>query len=238
MIRAAVITALVAIAAAQDHPHLAQAWQANSVGDGLPGQTGLESYIYEDCKERSETCMHGHVFDYGADNCIKYEVDMGFKSPYSGTYYVACDSTACCKDETTQGAPSVKGWDIGQSKMSHITHLGPNDIADLDGAVPGADTWNEIFKVPFTPISINYTYYITQRGNDTISHRIDFSEPGDTHAQNGQILYGNFTAKHAEDLDDFRNVFKAPAACLKNNVLKCNDQFIKKVNAKHFRSRR
>ena len=31
-------------------------------------------------------------------------VDMGFKSPYSGTYYVACDSTACCKDETTQAA--------------------------------------------------------------------------------------------------------------------------------------
>ena len=33
-------------------------------------------------------------------------------------------------------------------------------------------------------------------------------------------------------------MFKAPAACLKNNVLKCTDQHLKKVNAKYFRSRR
>merc|ERR1719258_4947 len=95
-------------------------------------------------------------------------------------------------------------------------------------AAPAADTWNEIFKLPFTPVSINYTYYITQSGNDTISHRIDFSEPGDTHAQNGQILYGNFTAKHAEDLDAFREEFKAPPACLKPNTLTCNDADMKK----------
>merc|ERR1712070_410223 len=68
-----------------DHPHLAQAWQALSSGDGLPNQVGPESYIYEDCPGKhggslfTETCMSGHVFDYGADNCIKYEVNMGYK---------------------------------------------------------------------------------------------------------------------------------------------------------------
>ena len=39
------------------HPHLAQAWTAMSAGDGLKGQTGKESYLYEDCKEPSDTCM-------------------------------------------------------------------------------------------------------------------------------------------------------------------------------------
>ena len=241
MLRAALIAALVAACAAQDHPHLSQAWQANSVGDGEPGATGLESYIFEGCGHSpqpptSETCMHAHKYDYGAA-CVKYEVDAGFKSPYTGTYYVNCDGVNCCKDGTTQGAPSLKMWDIGQSKKSVISHLGANDIADLDGPVAGADTWNEVFKIPFTPVSINYTYYITQSGNDTISHRIDYSEPGDTHAQNGQILYGNFTAKHAEDLDAFREEFKAPPACLKPNTLTCNDKSMKKWNAKFFRGR-
>ena len=71
-------------------PHLSQAWQAMSTGDGLPKEIGKESYIYEGCKERTDTCMNGHVFDYGAQ-CIKYEVDRGYSSRYSGTYYVNCE---------------------------------------------------------------------------------------------------------------------------------------------------
>ena len=68
MLRAALIAALVAACAAQDHPHLSQAWQANSVGDGEPGVTGLESYIFEGCGHSpqpptSETCMHAHKWD-------------------------------------------------------------------------------------------------------------------------------------------------------------------------------
>merc|ERR1711998_296609 len=41
-----------------DHPHLAQAWQALSSGDGLPDTVGFESYIYEDNCGRfyTETC--------------------------------------------------------------------------------------------------------------------------------------------------------------------------------------
>ena len=241
MLRIAIIAAFVGVAAAQDHPHLANAWTANSVGDGEPGTTGLESYIYEGCGHApnpptSDTCMHGHVWNYGADVCIKYEVDAGFHSAYSGTFYVNCDSVDCCKDGSAD-IPDLKMWDIGQSKLSKISHLGTNDITDLDGPVAGADTWNEIFGIPFTPVKVNYTYYITQSGNDTISHRIDYSEPGDTHAQNGSILYGNFTVIHADELDAFRSVFHAPAACLKNNVLTCNDAQKKAWNRKYFSGR-
>merc|ERR1719331_2816581 len=234
------VLALVSSGEAQDHPHLAQAWQANSVGDGEPGVTGLESYIYEGCGHHpepptSDTCMHGHVFNYGSQ-CVKYELDAGFDSKYSGTFYVNCDSVDCC----TAGhdlIPDVKMWDIGESKLSKITNLGTHDITDLDGPVSGADTWNEVFKLPLVQIKVNYTYYVTTRGNDIITHRIDFSEPGDPHAQNGQILYGNFTVKHAEDLATFRDVFKAPAACLKPNTLVCQQDKIKAWERKYFRGR-
>merc|ERR1712211_113958 len=90
MFRFALAATLASQALTQDdHPHLAQAWQALSSGDGLPNEVGLESYIYEDCPGKhggshfTETCMSGHVFDYGADNCIKHEVNMGVKSPYT-----------------------------------------------------------------------------------------------------------------------------------------------------------
>ena len=36
-----------AAAQAPVQPHLAQAWQAESTGDGEKGMTGLESYIYD-----------------------------------------------------------------------------------------------------------------------------------------------------------------------------------------------
>merc|ERR1719454_2779953 len=117
MFRFALASTLATVAAGSedDHPHLAQAWQALSSGDGLPDTVGLESYIYEDCPGKhggshfTETCMSGHVFDYGADNCIKYEVNMGLKSPYTGTYYVKCDAVDCCKDDSPDGdVPDVK----------------------------------------------------------------------------------------------------------------------------------
>jgi hypothetical protein len=221
-----------------DHPHLAQAWQALSSGDGLPDTVGLESYIYEDCPGKhggqlfSETCMSGHVFDYGAENCIKYEVNMGAHSKYTGTYYVKCDSVDCCKDASTQARPDIKKWDIGQGKNSAISHLEATDLDDLDGHVAGADTWSEFINA-LGVFSVNYTYYITQSENgDVISHAIDYSAPG---AAPGRILYGNFTVKHADELDDFRDVFKAPAACLKNNVLHCSDNHVQKWDSKLFR---
>merc|ERR1712072_813156 len=129
--------------------------------------------------------------------------------------------------------PDIKKWDIGQSARSVITHLGANDIKDLDGPVT-TDTWNEVFKLPFTPISINYTYYVTMNGTDTITHRIDYSEPGDTHAQNGQILFGNFTVKHDNEIEAFRQVFHAPPACLKPNTLTCASSKVAQWERKYF----
>lgn len=205
-----------------------------SSGDGLPNEVGFESYIYEDCPGKhggslfTETCMSGHVFDYGADNCIKYEVNMGVHSKYSGTYYVKCDAVDCCKDASTQALPDVKKWDIGQAKKSAITHMEATDLDDLDGHVAGADTWLE--DISAFSAHVKYTYYITQSENgDVISHAIDYEAPG---AAPGRILYGNFTVKHADDLDAFREVFKAPAACLKNNVLHCNDAHMAKWDRK------
>jgi hypothetical protein len=221
------ITLASAEATQDDHPHLAQAWQALSSGDGLPDTVGLESYIFEEGCKKSETCMRGHVFDYGADNCIKYEVDMGLKSPYTGTYYVKCDAVDCCVGDDDA---NVKKWDIGQGKKSEITHMEATDLDDLDGHVTGADTWNEAIKI--LGASVTYTYYITQSGDDVISHAIDYVAPG---AAPGRILYGNFTVKHAEELDAFREVFKAPAECLKPNTLRCDDNNVEKWERKFFR---
>merc|ERR1712216_260215 len=236
MFRFALATALAtAEASTDDHPHLSQAWQANSVGDGQAGTVGLESYIYEDCDRKyTETCMRGHVFDYGA-SCTKYEVDAGIHSKYTGTYYVNCQGPTCCKGSGDECRPDPKQWDIGQSAKSEITYFGTNDIEDLDGAVAGADTWNEHFKIPIVGIDVNYTYYITQSGDDVISHRIDFSELSS--AQTGQILYGQIVAKHADELDAFRDVFKAPDACLKPNTLTCNAAHTEEWDRKFFRGR-
>merc|ERR1719327_322458 len=209
-----------------DHPRLAQAWQALSSGDGLPNTVGLESYIFEEGCEggQSDDCMRGHVFDYGADNCIKYEVDAGFHSWNSGTFYVKCDAVNCCRDGMEGNIPDVKKWDIGQSAKSEITHMDATDLDDLDGHQTGLDTWLEDISV--LKAHVKYTYYISQNENgDVISHAIDYSAPG---APPGRILYGNFTVKHADELDAFREVFKAPAACLKDNTLHCDRENMEK----------
>jgi len=80
-------------------PHLAQAWIAQSTGDGEPGAIGQERYLYETCGEggrgpQSDSCIHAHVFDYGADKCIKLEIDAGLKSPNSGKACTHCDGCA------------------------------------------------------------------------------------------------------------------------------------------------
>eukprot|EP00940_MAST-03C_sp_MAST-3C-sp2_P003191 g3191.t1 len=216
---------------AQSPPHLAQAWVAQSTGDGEPGAIGKESYLFCDGKEQSDDCIRAHVFDYGADTCIKYEINRGFHSPYSGTFYVKCDATDCCKEGGAgDGIPEVKEWDIGQSRFSKISYLGKNDTTELnDKVVKDADVWAESFKIPFTKVSVNYTYFITTEGNDTISHRIDYGAPG---AQ-GSILYGDFQVVH--DIDSFKSVFQPPAECLKRNVLTCSDKKVQEWNRKHFK---
>ena len=50
--------------------------------------------------------------------------------------------------------------------------------------------------------------------------------------QQGAILYGDFLPQH--DLDTFRDVFKAPADCLKPNVLICSSAKVKEWDSKNF----
>merc|ERR1712100_238118 len=173
----------------------------------------------------TETCMSGHVFDYGADNCVKYEVIMGVHSKYTGTYYVKCDAVDCCKDARIQGPPDVKQWDIGQAKKSTITHLDATDLDDLDCHVAGADTWLE--DISAFKAHVKYTYYISQNDNgDVISHAIDYSAPG---APPGRILYGNFTVQH--DLEEFRKTFHVPSSCT-GNVMTCPPDLVAKWSRK------
>merc|ERR1719152_665770 len=115
-----------------------------------------------------------------------------------------------------------------QAKKSAITHMEATDLDDLDGHVTGADTWLE--DISALKAHVKYTYYIHQAENgDIISHAIDYEAPT---VAPGRILYGNFTVKHLEELDAFRQVFKAPDACLANNVLHCNDETMQKWDAK------
>ena len=239
MFRTSIIIALFAVActanAQPPHPHLAQAWVAQSTGDGLPNMIGQESYLYEGCEKPSDTCMNGHVWNYGAKTCIKYEVDRGFDSAYSGTYYVSCDAVDCCTSAERVPA-DIKKWDLGQGGRildDKITYLGKKDTTELNNKpVKGADAWFENFNLPFTHgIKVNYTYFITGAGEDVITHRIDFAAPGQ--GGTGSILYGDFQIQ--KNLTEFRKVFEAPAACLKPNVMTCPSEKVKEWNRKYFK---
>ena len=232
-------TALIAmfagtVVSAIDHPHLAKAWVAQSSGDGLKGQTGTESYLYEDGKESSDTCVKAHKWDYGEDTCVKYEIDRGLDSRYSGTFYVKCDAVNCCADGGSGAGPAdLKKWDIGMGERiigDKIKYLGKVDTTGLNGAVvKGADEWTERFPLPFTKDHINYTFYITTNGTDVITHRINYGAPG----AEGSILYGNFQVQH--NISAFRSVFEPPAECLKANVLACPPSKVKEWNRKYFK---
>lgn len=216
------------------NPHLAQAWTAQSSGDGLPGQIGKESYLFCDEKHLDEDCIRAHIWDYGA-SCTKYEINGGFKFPYTGTFYVNCDAVDCCAS-SDEDYPDVKMWDIGQGgswiMSDKVTYEGKSDCTELNNVqVKDADKYVETMKLPFTKVGINYTYFITQSGNDTISHRIDYF--GGSNQSSGAILYGDFQVQH--DLDTFRKVFQPPAACLKPNTLTCDDDKVKEWNMKHFK---
>jgi len=218
-------------------PHLAQAWVAQSTGDGLPGATGKESYLYEGCKKPTDDCMNAHIFDYGASNCIKIEIDAGYKSQFSGTWLLKCDAVNCCYEGDENRDPAdVKKWDIFHPTghldpfRRQVAYLGNQQTTELNGkVVPNADAWNEVDHLPFTKQSVNYTYFVTKNaGNDTITHRIDFTAPG----ADGSILYGDFQVQH--NLTAFRKAIQqyVPAECLKPNTLQCASEHAKKWNSK------
>jgi hypothetical protein len=223
---------------APDQPHLAQAWTAMSSGDGLPGETGVEHYIYERDQDKSVGALNGHVFDYGAA-CKKIELDAGFHYPskdlVSGTYYIKCDAVDCCYGGDGVGSPpDVKKWDINKpGLLSKVKFMGMNDTTELNGnPVKQAEHWQEVDKLPFTKgLGVTYDYYITRNNADVISHRIDFSYPG---GAPGTILFGNFTVQH--NMTAFKDMFKVPPECQKNNLMKCDPGMMKKwdtVFSKH-----
>jgi hypothetical protein len=229
-----VMASSVSAEAAPSPPHLAQAWVAMSTGDGEPGATGKESYLYEDEGEchhhASDTCVKAHIFDYGANTCVKYEIDRGFDSKYTGTYYVKCDAVNCCAGDPT---PDLKKWDIGEAgkSLDKVKYLGKKDTTELNGnPVKDADVWQEHVKLPFTPLLVDYTYYITNNGSDVITHRIDWGVSDNS--SNGVILYGDFQVQH--NLTDFRTVFEPPADCLVPNVDQCQQSKVDEWEQKYF----
>merc|ERR1711965_102577 len=218
-------------------PHLAQAWTALSTGDGLPGKVGKESYLFEDCHHKggeSDDCKQAHIFDYGADVCQKFEIDAGYKSSATGSCYVKCDAVDCCYDDNND-PPDVKSWDIPQSswwKSTKVSYLGKHDTTALNETVKNADVWQSLSAIPFTKVGVNYTYYITKDGNDTISHRINFMVPG-TSVKAGSIEYKDFKVQH--DIDTFRKTFVPPAVCLQKSTMSCSEAHIKRVEQKYFK---
>lgn len=215
-------------------PHLAQAWIAESTGDGEPDAIGKESYLYEDCpKGESDDCLQGHIFDYGT-SCKKLEINAGFKSDNSGTYLINCDAVDCCYEGDQQGDPAdVKQWDIyhsnGRWNPTHpvVSYLGKQRTTELYNKSVVADAWRETIHLPFAKkATINYTYYVTVNSSDVISHRIDFQSP----AVDGSILYGNFQVQH--DIAQFRKTFVVPPECQHNNILSCNTGTVERLAKK------
>ena len=237
-VNVACIPSSKATAQAATHPHLAQAWVAQSTGDGEPGATGTESYLYEDCPQgkTSDECVQAHIWNYGANNCIKYEINRGFGSKWSGQFYVKCEGGLDCCTMGEGNIPDIKKWDIGQAKgpLMHddITHLGTRQTTALNNKPVTADTWQETMNLPFTKDTMTYTYYITKADNgDVITQRIDYAVTNDKKAT-GSILYGDFQVQH--NLTAFRDVFQVPAACLKPNTLTCNNDKVAEWERKFF----
>jgi hypothetical protein len=225
-----------------EQPHLAQAWTALSTGDGLPGETGIEHYIYTR-DNKANTGMNGHVWDYG-EECKKIEVDVGFGASslgpdfISGQFYLKCDAVDCCYDgEASSGPgapPDVKDWDIHTPGIAHTVHVefkGYNDTTELnDNPVKQAEHWQEVDKLPFTHgLGVSYDHFITRTGSDIISHRIDYTAPS---TPPGSILYGNFTVAH--NLTAHQNLFKIPKQC-QGRVMQCNPGKVAKWEQKYFK---
>jgi hypothetical protein len=219
-----------------EQPHLAQAWQAMSSGDGLPGQVGLESYLY---LEKDEGDFQGHVWDYG-ESCKKYELNSHFSETsgdfMSGTFYYKCDSVDCCFDGAGSYPPAeipdVKKWDIptpGRLSRVKVHFDGFKDTTELyDKLVPGAEQWSEKHAL----LPVNYSYHLHREDNgDVISHRIDYEAPG---TAPGSILYGNFTVQH--DTDAFKTAFfTLPAACQNGQMFSCGPDRVEQIERKFFK---
>merc|ERR1712113_1292298 len=122
--------------------HLGQAWTAQSVGDGIPGEVGEEAYLYTD-NERHHlwtypegsklwTCPHG-----------SYSCEI---------FYLKLNGPDCCKCEN---ADSPKQWDIADGGMfTKVGFVGYEDTTELnDNPVKGAEHWATSSVLPKGPHS-------------------------------------------------------------------------------------
>ena len=104
----ALTTALASASAASSappQPHLAKAWTALSSGDGYPGATGRESYLYTDDPEYTEKGgIRAHLYDYG-EFCRKLTINQWKPQLIERSYYMKCKSVDCCYSDNDVRSP-------------------------------------------------------------------------------------------------------------------------------------
>jgi hypothetical protein len=215
-----------------EQPHLAQAWVALSKGDGLPNQIGNESYVWAMKGDGRPHTIKAHWYKY--DGCQKLSLhDPNQPHPMGGiewNYYLKCDALDCCYSDF-----SMKGWDIGQGRISDVSFAGFEDTTELnDNPIAQAEHWHEEDKLPMTAYKVLYDHFITREGDtDIISHRINYAATTGT-VPPGEILYADFKVQH--DVDAFiQSEFQLPSQCVRNNLLRCDDEKVKQWEAMHFK---
>ena len=217
MVRA--LFALVGAAAAQDpdQPHLAQAWTAQSSGDGMPGAVGEEAYFFY-----GNEAHHSWTYPQGSKlwTCPK-------GNPSCIAYYLKLNGPDCCKCDQVD---KPKMWDIADGGLfTKVNFNGFEDTTELnENPIVGAEHWYTSSALPQV-LTVTYDYFLHREDNgDVVSHRINFNT---SVAQEGEILYGNFQVQH--DLDAHRERFAVPKQCT-GNILKCCDT-MDEVDAKWFK---
>jgi hypothetical protein len=108
--------------AAQDpaQPHLAQAWTAQSSGDGMPGAVGDEAYFFY------ENEAH-HMWTYPSGSKL-WTCPKG--NPSCVAYYLKLNGPNCCKCEDVE---KPKQWDIAKSGLfTKVGFTGYEDTTELN----------------------------------------------------------------------------------------------------------
>lgn len=195
-----------AVVADPTQPHLAQAWTAQSSGDGLPGAIGDEAYFFTDKESH-------HLWDYGSQGSKLWSCQGSYNCV---EYYLKLNGPNCCYCEDVN---EPKMWDIPKSGLfTKVNFKAFEDTTELNGnPVQGAEHWFTSSVLPKV-LTVSYDYFLHREDSgDVISHRINFNT---SVGQAGEILYGGFQVAH--DLDAHREKFAVPEQC-KGNILDCCD---------------
>lgn len=217
----AILSAAAACSANPDQPHLAKAWTVLSSGDGYPGATGQESYIYTDDPAYSkEGGLRAHLYDYGS-YCKKLTYNQFKPTLIEKSFYIKCKAVDCCyKDDDI-----MKKWDLHKSHLLQpvtINYMGVVNTTALDSqgnnVTITAERWHEKDTLPLGVVHATYDFYITRQGDDVLTHRIEYGADG---VNPGIIVYGDFQVQH--NLTAFQEVFAIPDEC--KEAMQCPDEF-------------